>query len=271
MTSVLEQINTKAIAIGEIHGIRNLTPIKISLLESLLECGNKVFLGLERDFDQSESVNHWMRTGEVPIELIRMFESPKTSSFLCDQFEFLSHLSHLYRTYPNQLQVHCLDISFSAESEDELSKKIRKVDDEDAFDSQREKFIIDQLSGLKNSLDSSDKIVWIAGNMHCSKTDFYFPIQGSPVRHIETVSYWLDSQYGCTSMYSLPFEGENTYQMQGKLDSKRIQTPLWAKDATVFDGIKKSAGIINHSEFSKAYDWVFGVKECIPSNSQKLF
>lgn len=265
MDRTLPQIDTKAIAFGEIHGIRNLIHIKVSFIDSLLKSGCKVFVGLERDFDQSENINAWMKTGETPSELLKRFVHPTTSSFLCDQFDFLNDLSHLYRAYPNQMKIHCLDISFSTESETDRSREIRNITDEDVFDLERENFIIDQFSQLKGELDSSDKVVWIAGNMHCSKTDSYFPIQGKPEPHIKSVGSWLNSEYGCTSIFSLPFGGKYTYQFQEKLVSKNIQSPQWTDRLHSFEGLKKSLSITSHFEFSEAYDWIIGIKECEPS------
>ena len=100
--------------------------------------------------------------------------------------------------------------------------------------------------------------------MHCSKGG-YFPLQGNPESHIRTVANWLNDHFGCSSVFTLPFVGEFTYQSQGRLIRHEISRPIWIPDTNDFDGVQDSIMAVSYPEFSQAYDWVHGMKTCDPS------
>lgn len=119
----------------------------------------------------------------------------------------------------------------------------------------------------KQTLDRSDRILWVAGNMHASKTSHYFSLHGPPLEHVDTSAMWLDEQYGLESIFTLPFSGFSNYQHHGKmaLSEFKIQSPLFTTLNT-FEGLQATASLHPLSEvFQKSYDWIYGLRQAKPS------
>lgn len=260
--------NKKALAFGEVHGITNLTEAKLAIISEWLTQGRSVSVCLERDFTQQIQIEEWLQKGR-PGSLLSLFEKPTSSQFLEDQYSFLDQLSYSHRKHPGKMRVHCVDLSFG-DPEDANSKKILAIQDEDLFDSEREHFIVSQMQSHKNELDKSDKIIWIAGNMHASKTAMYFPRIGKPTRHISTAAMWLNETYGLESIFALPFAGKINYQAKGRLSEEILKNPTAITDGWIdspFQGYRASQSISNAPQnFKDSFDWIYGIN---PANASK--
>lgn len=260
----------KAVAFGEIHGISNLVQPQIEIIRDWLVKGHSVSVCLERAFNQQELIEDWLSTGRPGADLSDGFLDPKTSHHLDNQLFFLSKASLLRKQFPGKMHVLCVDIAFE-NAEDEASREILKIKDEDEFDKRREDFILARMQDHGHVLHGSDKIIWIAGNMHASKTARYFPLNGGSSSHIPTAAMWLDEQYGLESVFTLPFSGALNYQSGGRLIRSEIEvtSPEFSGlMAAPFDGFRPSVHFQNLSaDFKNSYDWIFGIKRASPSGT----
>ncbi len=265
----MNKFKKKALAFGEVHGISGLTKAKLDIITNWLLQDLIISICLERDSDQQAQIEDWIQSNKVSNEFKSRFLTSTTSQFLDDQYYFFQELSLIALNYPRKIKVFCVDISFN-EPTDEASRLVLSARDEDHFDSLREKFIIERLREHQPCLDRSDKVLWIAGNMHASKTSNYFPLNGSASNHIPTAAMWLDETYGLESIYTLPFSGAYSYQQQGNLKINEFESTDWAGES--FDGFRPAKAISKLSnDFKMSYDWVYGIKNAIAARSISEF
>lgn len=259
--------NTKVVAFGEFHGITNLLEIKLSLLDCWIKQNKSIVILLEKPYDEEKDIQQWMTQNRPNNKYLDNFKNPKTSAFLEDQFRLLQKISDRFN---KQITIKCIDISFSPKDNNEKgqkSKEILKIKDEDEFDKQREEFIINQLKENKGLLDKTDRILLIAGNMHTSKTPYYFSRDNKAEKHIATSAMWLNEKYTCLSIFSLPILGESNYQKKGKLTITKFNNP----QSDIFRNLNFEKNIIKSSEttidskFKSSYDWIILLKDCTPS------
>lgn len=260
----------KSIAFGELHGILNLTKIKLEIIRQLACEGHSILICLERDFDQQKLIEDWLISGKPNQILKEKFLSPISSQFLEDQFIFFDQLASLRHQYGDKIKVLCVDIAFN-NSNDDISKEILATQDEDKFDASREQFIIGRLQMYQSILDESDKIIWISGNMHASKTAYYFPLKTECCPHVSTVAMWLNQKYGLESIFTLPFSGAFNYQSGQKMvvsEFKIQSSALNDLALSPFDGFKSTEVFPNLSKkFKDSYDWIYGLQEATPSRA----
>ncbi len=258
----------KAIAIGECHGILNLMDFKLEIIHGFLRRNMSLTIFLERGFDQQGQINSWMNSGYPDQEFKKRFLNPTTSLFLNDQYLFLDGLAQLYHAHSDQLNIHCIDISFDNPSEVQ-SQRVLSCTDEDQFDQLREEFIIDRMREYQSLLHHTDKIIWFCGNMHASKTANYFPLDDKSSLHIRTSSMWLDSEFDLESVFTLPFSGDSTYQKNGRLAQSHFAPQSSIFETLThkpFDGLRSTSSLeIPSPEFIESYDWVFGIKKALHS------
>jgi hypothetical protein len=263
-----KKFDQKALALGELHGISDLLHFKLGLIKSWISEKKSVAVLLERDFNQQATINYWMDRGHPETNFEQKFFNVSTSSFLIDQYTFLKELSEIFALNKDLISVHCVDVSFSGDL-DIRSKEIIAVQDPDEFDMLREQYIVDRIVDCKPALDKADKILWICGNMHASKTPNYFSLDEEPTAHNSTSAMWLDSQYGLESIFSLPFSGQYMYQQNGKLEINNFSLKC-----SLFEGLGKFpfTGICASSSlpqlndvFLKSYDWIYGISKTSPS------
>ncbi len=269
---MIPEFKKKVLSFGEIHGITDTTDVKLAIIGKWLERGLKATLALERGYDQGPLINSWLSTGAPGRELVSCFRNAKTAHYLSDQFSFIQGLADIPVSKRRKLRVLCVDMSFSPQGTGRrarMSRKILGLADEDEFDRERELFISRQFKSHSAVLKASDKVMFVAGNMHASKTCYYFPLREKQFRHIPTVTGWLSGEYGCESVFTLPFSGHNRYQGSGGLKKApiSIKSPLLMKIAAVpFNGLvaTKNSGVKTAS-FLASYDWTFGIKSCTPA------
>lgn len=216
-------LTKKAVALGECHGIANLVTYKTRLARDWAEQGLSVAVCLERDFDHQVSLNKWLFSGQPDPRFRDKFLKPKTAQFLEDQFFFFDELARISRRFPGRVRVLCVDISFK--HPDAASRAVLNARDENEFDRLREKFIIERMQARRDALDRSDRILWIAGNMHAAKFPFYFPLDSEPCPHIETAAMWLNERYGAESIFTLPFAGQYNYNV---MENRGFQNSTFA-------------------------------------------
>lgn len=259
----------KALCFGEIHGIEDTAAVKLEIIREWIKLGLRVAVALERDYDQEPLVCRWLSTGTPDEKIQSAFKTASTASFLSDQYYFLQGLADASLAANGKLCAICVDISFLPRDEKSRSARILACRSADEFDRRRELFIISRLKAAAAVLDAADRVMFAAGNMHVSRTDHYFPLREAPCRHIHTAAGWLDSRYGCESVYTLPFSGYNCYQSRDGLKKKaqHPSSPVFRSlVAHPFDGFRQvvGAGIVD-TAFLKSYDWLFGIKACRPS------
>ncbi|OGR66411.1 MAG: hypothetical protein A2X31_02015 [Elusimicrobia bacterium GWB2_63_22] len=262
----------KVLSFGEIHGIEDLTPAKLGIIGKWLAEGRKVTLALERAYDQQSLVLDWLAEGKPGRQFKALFSAPATSHYLSDQFSFLQGLADIPSAKRKKLKVLCADMSFAPRGTDKrarLSREILNCADEDEFDRRRELFLISQFEQNRGLLEKSDRVLFAAGNMHASKTRYYFPLGEKQYRHIPTVTGWLNARYGCESVFTLPFSGHTRYQGPVGLKKNPValgSPPLKKIAASPFNGFAatKHSGVRTAS-FLASYDWLFGIKKCTPS------
>lgn len=264
-------MQAKALAFGEVHGINGLPDLKIGLIRSWLDQNQSVCLLLERGVDQQSAIENWMRDGHPTNSFLQRFINPNTSLFFETEYNFLDSLAKLHLSYPGQLQVFCVDIAFD-DSDDTTSKSILSEGDEDLFDQRREQFIIEEMQTHERTLSASQKIMWIAGNMHASKTAHYFPLDEVSVSHILTSSMWLHERFGLESIYTLAFSGQARYQSEAGLALHPLSpSSLEFQHLTAFQGFRPTHSLPGLSpEFRNSYDWILGIPDAQPANNVEM-
>lgn len=154
-------LNSKAIPFGEFHGTTELNEVKIQLVERLLTRDKIVVILLERPYYENVYYDEWERNQLAPSEFVDKFNNPKTSMDTQTEFTFLKSLIAMKLSGHN-INIIAVDISFKDEEVSKLgtlSKEIRSIDDEDLFDLNREKFIIERMAESKSVFDNADHVL----------------------------------------------------------------------------------------------------------------
>jgi hypothetical protein len=274
----------KVVAFGELHGVRDLWIDQFQLVQPCLEQGLSTLVLLERGIDEQEHIDRWLATGTPAADYIEQFHTPTTVGFLEGPYRLLEALARAGSAGAT-LEVLCYDMVFkkdpqgvSRQDAGRMEEILRQHDDEDAFDSAREAFMIDVLARESDRLRTAERVLLFAGAMHASKSNHYITRDHPPQHHIPTLANWLSERESTVAIYYYPVAGAiRQHSDEGALHIRKLAAPkniLAALDVPNRKCLMSSHALPDHPEKAQwvaSFDFLLVHQTCLPDRPVKVF